>query len=247
MEEHDREKWLNRISILLDKAESTDSEHEAQACRDKASELLLKFNLKISDIERDDGNPNIVANITNKWEDSPYEIKEWRTTTSFAVAHLCLCKRYLMGKLLVLFVGTKDNTDTAIRMFHQVNNEILSYMKADLQIAKKEGIFKQGINPTNWRQIYLESAAGAVKRKALQIMSRRSIQGMDGISASSVTTLVVQHESLIEEYMQSQFKKIKKYKSNGYTQYIHDAATKGYSAGSKIELEYKLEGSNETS
>lgn len=98
MTEPTNDKILNRVRGLLDKAASTDSEHEAQALRDKAMELMTAYGIEQAMLEATGQKKRDEIITTKILYKNPYSREKHTLLHVIAKAYQCRAIAFTSGK-----------------------------------------------------------------------------------------------------------------------------------------------------
>ncbi len=211
------EKIIDKVRKLL--ALSTSSnEHEAALAAQRATEMLLKHNLSLADLE--------VKKSPYTWHDTPFEQSGWKRSLIYGIAKYNLCDTILSkgGKSLHI-VGKQHNIEVVLYLYAYLGREIDRL--ADL--GYKSTLTNNTIR--RWKTAFREGAVYEVVERL-----KDAHQGAD----NGCRALVVVNTKELDEEMRKRFK-------NARTVSRHiraDAAAyaSGQTAGRSIPLHQGVRG-----
>lgn len=160
-------KTLEKVRKLLAKAESTSSEHEAEALAQKAQEILLREGLTLSDVGPDTGN-----SITETIQSFTYTDK-WRITLYSACAKLYMCEAIIYSRERKLgIVGRPDRARVAVEMMMHLDRTVVR-MAREYSLVRRERLnFERGCGTSIAARLYRLSVEAEEGRGAASGDSR---------------------------------------------------------------------------
>ena len=239
---------LIKITALKKQAAT---EGEAQAAAAAVQRLLLKYNLSLSEVllERGEGTEDSGI-VTEQFRFSDYyKSKTWKQQLLFGIGSYNFVKALMHGDNQGSFIGKPENVLVARQLFDYLCEELerLSYdelYKAQGYERRPRGKWqwaKVGPNTIKthgrtWRQAVLLGAVHRLKQRMADnywavVDEERSC------NASQVTALITLNETAIDEYVKSQWPRLRKVSlSNNIGDW------QGYQNGQKVAEQVSLEG-----
>jgi hypothetical protein len=223
-----------KIAKLLNKAESAKelgSLEEAAAFTAKVSELLMKYNLSLSDIKGKKDKDDVMANKINLADLHGYNKTEgdWIVQLYNCIAKFNLCRVIKINKgdsLAIMLLGDKYNVETVLFISSQMVNRLKILQRQRFkEYSESGGPEKKG----TFKRAYFIGAINAIWDKLEQQKVQMEREN------SNVTTLVRTNELAIadkvEELFGDRVKSGKARKVKG-----QDGAGYGYQDGKNMEI-----------
>ena len=241
-----REKILDKIKKLLALSKS-DNPHEAALAAQRASDLLLKHNLEMADVETFDAKSRVdyVTERFNFAADIPHNQRSWRVDLAVTVGNNNFCRTVTWSNTRsgtrkysgISFIGKPDNIAVSEYLYTYLAREIAAL--ADREWKRYGlGYSHKGTrdywdyvpnNATKWKKDF---AAGAIYEIGKRLREMRR-QAMESDSSTRALVLVTDKE-LAEAQARLHPNLGKPIRSR--PQYAGDAIYYGSEAGKKIAI-----------
>lgn len=182
---------VNKIQALLAKAESTNSEHEAEMFRAKAFELAAKYGMENA-LETTPENPDVV------------QMREF-----------VIKGQYLLRRAMLLNVIVKALNGKAIRMGGSKGQELMFvyaysrdldmidmlWKSLDLQLASavRNAYVPYGTNARTFRTSFITAFASAVGLRLQEIYNRQKVEAANSVPGAALV-LVTREENVENAY-----------------------------------------------
>jgi len=225
------QKDLDLAKKLINKANSTDSESEAQALMNKVQELLVKNGITMQQVEQHElkGTNSVIKDLfaLDELADKRHGKFVGELLKHLARAYLCHCIFTNGGKGLWIL----GKTENIIMV-----REMLSYLLPVIYNLEKEG----------WRTYGGNQKRGAYRRDFLMGCSDRIgyrlIENMEKLKQEVVgtTALVLYNDKQIDEYKAKEFPFLRTIK--GATRKNRDGRSDGAAAGDRVNLNNQIGG-----
>jgi hypothetical protein len=232
---------LDKIKKLLNKAQGTDNENEAQLFMNKVQELLIENGLEMAQVEEHDLKDR---NSITKQELSLEEMHDkrhgkWLHHLVFGICNAYLCEGILsgssfsksgIGKLYVM--GKQDNI--------QITLQMIEYLIGTIKKIEKKA----------WSEYEGRQLRGAYRRDFLFACQERVVDRLQEqkremqYKDNKVTSLIRLNDKALEAFVQKEFPRVKPMKTT--QQKFRDGTHDGYDAGNRVGLNNQIGGSSST-
>ncbi len=189
----------------------SDNPNEAAVAAAKLSELLIKYNIELSDIPAEQRAADPFVNRTSDTETN--RLPEWRITLAVAVAKANLCTIVISGSHLQ-WMGRGSNVEVAQYIYETCATDLqriadgLWYALRDM--LKDDPSIKL-IHGRTWKADFLRGAADGVRAK-LQEETERWVE-----SNQSVSALMITNSRELSVYKHSQYPSLLRHSGGGYS------------------------------
>lgn len=178
-------KWADKIRALLDKAESTASEHESSALMAKAQELMLKFAISEAELAQRDPNRKtrpIVKNID--FGKNTTGIKALRILLA-GIADINRCKVWMnSGRRILSIAGFEEDVEFVEMLYRSIEFQMGMAVITELPRAKS-----LGVNAATFKTNFMYGYVGRVISR-LREAQRVAVQHETTLSSSTALVLV---------------------------------------------------------
>jgi hypothetical protein len=234
----DQSKIVDKIKRLF-KLSASPNENEAMQAASKAQELLLQYNLSMSDVYKEGFFDKITEHEVEVFKNIPV----WKRALMLGVSNSNMCAPIIRSKKVddrilrrVVFVGRPENTVVAELLYDYLKNEVerLSKLTKDTSLAYQTS-FKLGCA----QRVCQRLIENFENHKKYGIKSETSPD--NNVSALVVSAMYQQNDVEIQLYIENG--NIKKGKKRKVKIRNHTAATaycEGMEAGDKISLNKQI-------
>lgn len=234
---------LQKLKKLQEGAESIGSLAEAENAAKRIQELLMKYNLSISDIDSDDEGTKILNEILTS------DDLGWRKTESRfipSLAHIiskhyfCSCVTGTAGKQLnrITFFGNKVNIETTTYVVLQMINKIREIAKVKYKEPQNQALYP---NRNTFLRGFLMGAVSGLSEK-LEEQRREQESANVGAGALIKRTDIILQDAMNAYFGQGGLKRPKNSKLSA-----GNAMGQGREVGRNMSINQGVGGSNSSS
>lgn len=171
------DRWIQAVQRLMAKETSLrgigteDALHEAEAAATKIAELMLRHNIEMSQVERqqmEEEQPIEAEQYQYHPRDTYRAAKRtaWEVGLSAAVARAHNC-RLLVGTGYLVFVGRRDDRNVAMQMFRILRNDLTRATDDGYRRRKREGYDTKG-----YMTSFMMTAVERIQRRYVEMRKR---------------------------------------------------------------------------
>ena len=239
-------KVIDTIRKLLALSESNNNEHEAALAAAKASELLMKYELKMSQIAPAKLREEILQKAS-PWSRSRRQ--RWEAQLAFVLARHYFCQA-LVATYCVFFVGKERHQEIAIFVYEQLVAVLTKMAKRETgNYIKQMREEFEDLNPDikfdhrtmlrgarqhkAWRSAWLDGAIVGINQQLNKQRKKHE-------SKKNSKALLALHGREVQDYLQRVYPNLKSYKSAVARN--SNAWSKGFDAGKSIQINKGISG-----
>lgn len=179
----------------------SDNPNEAAVAAAKLSELLLKYNLELSDIPEKERPKDPFANTATDNEGK--RLADWRITLASSIARANLCRIVISGST-IRWLGRQSNVEVAQYIYTTCADDLQRICDglwiAIYDLLKQGGVDKEDrIHGKTWKADFLAGAANGVKQKLREEMDQW-ISENDNVNA-----LITVNDRELANYVRAQY------------------------------------------
>lgn len=249
MTENEREDILVKVKKLLSLSKKNSNENEAAAAAAKAQELLLRYNLEMSEVEgvevgkKDE--PFITDYTTSHRAGNGASVNEvrWKILLAFGVAKANLCSVVHMGgQRKLCWLGKKSNIEIAQYIFDTLCVDLeyiadkrwkdllalrkLQIQHPDIPLFTDESL--RWVNGKTWKKSFYIGAVEVIRKRLTENLSSLRVD-------TNINALVVVNDDKLKVFTKETFGRLGKMGgSNGQMNWSGYAA--GQEAGRNIQF-----------
>lgn len=259
MSEEQRNNLIEKIRKIIAKADSTDSQEEANAFMTKAQQLLLKHNLQMSDVEYD--NTKIKGayesvEFGNVKEEGKWETLLMSVICEFNMCHSLIHKYKNVKKGTMSVIGESHNIETTLYMYETAREVFRRLSKQAYNELRKQtlnawpGFSELELQKSKYLpyrmpfiRSYLKGCASGLYRK-MEEMREEVLNDAtnsdndsqdDQINTNQYDLMVVNNNEAIEKFIQDKFGDVKSANTNFRAGSRH-AFKQGFEQGKSYNL-----------
>lgn len=232
---------LDKVKKLLNKAQGTHSEAEAETATNMARALLLKYNLEMSMVENHTLKDNLsIADITlDLSNDTSKTDGGWihKLLNVLAISNFCTLVGMGNDSSRFYLIGKPINTQTVTLMY-----EYLIPVAKNLANKRFKEYENAGGNEkrNKWKRGYYQGFVKAIgDRLKLETIKAES-------DNSKVTDLIIVNKQALATYTENRFPNMRKAKPKLGTRSV-DGRAQGYNDGTSVGLNKQVGSSNSNS
>jgi len=233
-------KTLDKVSKLVNVANSTSNVDEASAFMARAMEMLAEAGLSASDIPTEKREDGFICEVFQP----KYAHEEWRVRVAVAASKVYMCKILILNNYPTILSNGKYGYRTAFHVLGRpVNVKVFITMvdyilETVMRLRRKEKLVG------GKAQHQFQIGCGLKVTKRLYEMYAAMMEGkMDITNSSNLPALYKNEDALIDTWMREKFDDLKKVKSrkSGADTY-NPALTSGWLKGDQVSLQAQLKG-----